>query len=79
MREEDVLLGEIALVTGLEEASEVGRDPERGEIGCWLRVCLWHTAEVIPYMLGGRCVAVSLGVIRYARGLFSTGTSEIAE
>ena len=53
MREEDVLFGEIALVTGLEETSEVGCDPERGEIGCWPRVCLWHTAEVMLFMLGG--------------------------
>lgn len=48
-----MLFGEIELVSGLEEASEMGRDPERGEIGCWLRVYLWHTTEVILFMLGG--------------------------
>ena len=53
MREEDVLFGETTLVTGLEEASEVGRDPERREIGCCLRGCWWRTAEVTLFMLGG--------------------------
>ena len=48
-----MLFGEIELVTELEEASEGGRAPEHGEIGFWLRVWLWYTAEVILFMLGG--------------------------
>ena len=44
---------QIALVTGLEEASGVGRCPQRREMGCWLRFCLWHTVEVPLLMLEG--------------------------